>query len=162
MTVEVVKPPHTSNRVVAPSIFLGGTIDMGNSVDWQTEIATVFAEIGLDVTLYNPRRDFWNMDSVPEAHDPLFREQVEWELKNIRGSDAVIFYFAPSSKSPITLLELGLCAASNSENTYVCCPDGFYRKGNVEIVCEQYGVEMFSDLDGLVERIVDRFGENDE
>jgi hypothetical protein len=54
-------------------------------------------------------------------------------------------YFDPNTKSPISLLELGLFASS--KKLIVCCPDGFWRKGNVRIVCELYNIPLFNDYD---------------
>ena len=61
-------------------------------------------------------------------------------------------YVAPATKSPVTLLELGLFARSG--RLAVCCPDGYWRKGNVEIVCARYGVPMLESLDGLISYIL--------
>ena len=49
-------------------------------------------------------------------------------------------YFAPKSRAPIRLLELGLFARSG--RLIVCCGDGFWRRGNVEVVCARNGVPM--------------------
>ena len=37
----------------------------------------------------------------------------------------------------------------------VCCPEGFYRKGNVDIVCNRYGVTMAKDVDDLVKKTLE-------
>lgn len=62
-------------------------------------------------------------------------------------------YFDPKTKSPITLLELGLFA--RSQKLIVYCPTGYWRKGNVDVVCERYNVHQvvtFSDLVAEVKR----------
>src|SRR5687768_13327093 len=43
------------------------------------------------------------------AHDeePKFREQVEWELAGLERADLIAMWFAPDTKSPITLLDRG-------------------------------------------------------
>ena len=51
------------------------------------------------------------------------------------------------------MLELGLFA--NSGKLIVCCPDGFWRKGNVDIVCERYRIKQMSGLPDLVQSIVE-------
>jgi hypothetical protein len=53
-------------------------------------------------------------------------------------------YFDPNTKSPISLLELGLFA--QSKKLIVCCPRGFWRKGNVDITCDRYGIPFFDDF----------------
>jgi hypothetical protein len=42
---------------------------------------------------------------------------------------------------------LGLVAKDNNKRVIVYCPDKFYRKGNVDIVCEKYGMLVFNDLE---------------
>ena len=61
-------------------------------------------------------------------------------------------YFAPQTKSPISLLEFGLYA--KSKKLYVCCPNVFYRKENIDIVCEKYNIPQKENLDELVEELL--------
>jgi len=84
--------------------------------------------------------------------DSHFRAQVEWELEALENAQLIVMYFAPTSKAPITLLELGLLATSG--RLRVCCPDGYWRKGNVEVVCERYGIPLLPDLGALIAEIV--------
>jgi hypothetical protein len=49
-------------------------------------------------------------------------------------------------------MELGL--HTNSNKMCVCCPEGFYRKGNVDIVCNKYNIPMVDDVDGLIDFIL--------
>ena len=70
-----------------------------------------------------------------------FNEQVSWELDHIDQADMILMYFDPDTKSPITLLELGLLTA-NADKVLVCCPEGYWRKGNVDIVCQRYGISQ--------------------
>jgi hypothetical protein len=62
--------------------------------------------------------------------------------------------FDPNTKSPISLLELGLHASS--EKMVVICPEGFWRKGNVDIVCEKHNIKQVKDIDELVEYIYEK------
>jgi hypothetical protein len=73
---------------------------------------------------------------------------VEWELEAQERAELILMYFAPSTKAPITLLELGLFARTGK--LVVACPDGFWRKGNVEVVCSRYGVPLVGHLDTLI------------
>jgi hypothetical protein len=57
-------------------------------------------------------------------------------------------YFSPETKSPISLLELGLHAESS--RMVVCCPPGFWRKGNVDIVCTRYNIPLFNDMESAI------------
>lgn len=128
------------------SIFLAGTIDNGDSFDWQSEV--IKSLNGFDITILNPRRKDWDSSWKQTIDDPQFNEQVNWELDALDKADFILMYFAPESKSPISLLELGLYA--NSNKLIVCCPDGFYRKGNVEIVCKRYGISLFNSLELMI------------
>jgi hypothetical protein len=135
-----------------PSVFLAGSIEMGAAEDWQTGVARALAD--LDVVILNPRRDEWDASWVQSITNPHFRGQVEWELEGLERADVVAMYFAPSSRAPITLLELGLSAKSG--RVAVCCPDGFWRRGNVEIVCHRYGVSLVATLPELIAEVRQR------
>ncbi len=130
------------------SVFLAGSIEMGAAIDWQCRVKDALQD--LDVAVLNPRREAWDA-SWPQTPDfAPFREQVEWELVAQEAASLVIFYFAPDTKSPITLLELGLNARRRS---IVCCPTGYWRKGNVDMVCRRYGLPQAETLDDLIEAL---------
>ena len=127
-------------------IFLAGSIEMGNAEDWQTKIVETFKD--KPYVFLNPRRDDWDSSWEQVITNPQFNEQVTWELNSLDSADIIIMYFDPNTKSPISLLELGLHA--NSGKMIVCCPKGFWRKGNVDIVCERYDVPVVCDIDSLI------------
>ena len=131
------------------SIFLAGSIDMGTSIDWQNEL--VARLLDYKGYLYNPRRKDWDSSWEQKIENGQFIEQVEWELDAMDKADLIIYYFAKDSKSPITLLELGL---HKDDNIIVCCPEGFYRKGNVDIVCKKYNIKTCKTLNELVIQII--------
>lgn len=58
-------------------------------------------------------------------------------------------YFAPNSKSPISLLETGLF----KDKLLVCCPEGFYKKGNIDIVCKRNNIPQINDLNKAIKEI---------
>jgi hypothetical protein len=60
-------------------------------------------------------------------------------------------FFAPATKAPITLLELGLFARSGK--LLVGCPVGFWRRGNVEVVCARYGIPLVDSLTALIDLV---------
>jgi hypothetical protein len=132
-----------------PSVFLAGSIEMGAAEDWQARLESALA--GVDVLLLNPRRDEWDASWVQSIRNPTFVEQVEWELAGMERASLVAMYFAPSTKAPVTLLELGLNARGGK--LLVCCPDGYWRKGNVEVVCRRYGVPLVAGLDELAAEV---------
>lgn len=151
--MNVVKPPHSlvSNRRNSTSIFLAGSIENGTASNWQDEVEDYFSKSGKSAyyTIYNPRRDKWDPDLAQEYENPQFYQQVNWELNALDKADVIIMYFDPSTKSPISLMELGLYASSGKIN--VVCPKDFWRSGNVEIVCEKYGIPLFRNLEDLLE-----------
>jgi len=152
----VIKAPNlmSVNDVFNYTIFLAGSIEMGKAVDWQTQLVEQLAPFS-DVTLFNPRRDDWDSSWKQSIDDPQFLEQVEWELDHIENSDLVVFYFDPATKSPISLLELGIVCASKKD-AIVCCPPDFYRKGNVDITCSKHFVDVVETLEELVAEIKQR------
>ncbi|GAA4107556.1 hypothetical protein GCM10022393_02950 [Aquimarina addita] len=134
------------------SVFLAGSIEVDSAERWQD---LVIRELSEDkVTLLNPRRASWDNSWEQSIDNPKFNEQVTWELDALEQADLIILYFDKNTKSPISLLELGLYAASNK--LIVCCPDGFWRKGNVDIVCKRYGVPQVDSLEELINKVKQR------
>lgn len=131
------------------SFFLAGSIEMGKAEDWQKKIQTELADE--EIVFFNPRRTDWDSSWEQSIDNPQFKEQVEWELSGLRNASVIIMYFDPATKSPISLLELGLHA--EHEQIIVCCPEGFWRKGNVDIICEQYDIPMYDSLDKMIDGI---------
>jgi hypothetical protein len=143
----VVKPPSPIVRAPGtPAVFLAGSIEMGTAGAWQAQVEAALA--GVPVTIWNPRREAWDASWRQSIDEPLFREQVEWELEAQERADLVAMYFAPETRAPITLLELGLFARSGK--LLVCCPEGYWRRGNVQVVCRRYRVREVPDLEGLI------------
>lgn len=132
-----------------PVVFLAGTIDMGNSEDWQERIGNKLSE--LDIIVLNPRRREWNADWEQSVHNPQFCAQVNWELDGLKRANCILFHFAAGSQSPVTLLELGLYASTGK--CLVHCPTGFWRKGNVDMVCLRYAIPTIEHLDQAPVRI---------
>lgn len=134
------------------TIFLAGSIEMGAAEHWQAKVVEMLAET--EYTLLNPRRDDWDSSWEQSMKDARFVEQVQWELQGLEGCDKAIVYFSPETKAPITLMELGLLVSSkNPYDVYVVCPEGFYRKGNVDVVCDRYGIVQYSTLEAACEAI---------
>jgi hypothetical protein len=131
------------------SVFFAGSIAMGRAEPWQAAVEQALRD--LPITILNPRRESWDASWEQSIDHSEFREQVEWELKAQECASMIAMYFAPAEPSPITLLELGLFARSGK--LVVCCPTGFWRRGNVEVVCARYGIPTVADLPRLIEAI---------
>lgn len=150
--MKIFKPPYippclSSFTLNSKSVFLAGSIEMGKAEDWQTKFENAMQDVvGF---ICNPRRDDWDSSWIQTKENVQFRGQVEWELEMLDQCSIIALYFDPKSTSPITLMELGLHAYDNK--LIVCCPEGFFRKGNVDIVCERYGIKQVETLDKLIE-----------
>lgn len=160
--IRVIKAPTPwmKEDVREVTIFLAGSIEMGAAVDWQTEVTnelTMRQDASYKnnvtwlrpITILNPRRDDWNSAWTQSIKNPQFNQQVTWELESLERADFIYMHFDPKTKSPITLLELGMCAPMKHEKLIINCPDKFWRKGNVEIMAAKYGCTMVNDFAAL-------------
>jgi hypothetical protein len=146
MEAIVVTPPAKAFDVPYKKIFLAGSIEMGKAEDWQSKI--IDAVQNSKRVIFNPRREQWDSSWKQTIDNPKFREQVEWELEALENADMIIMNLVPETMSPISLLEFGLFARSGKLVVY--CPDGFWRKGNVDVVCEKYNVPQVEKFDELI------------
>lgn len=143
------KPPTSFIEYLArfrKRVFLAGSIEQGRARPWHGEIIKR-AGAPEDVLFLNPRRAQWDASWKQEITDPMFKGQVDWELDGIDYADTVFFYFEPGTKAPVTMLELGIALASGKE-CIVCCPTGFWRKGNVDITCARYATTVYDTFEG--------------
>lgn len=142
------------------TIFLAGTIDLGNSVDWQDAVISYFKENwkhdDIDLIFYNPRRDRWgNLDKDEMKY------QIEWELERQERCDINFMNILGTSKSPISLMEIG--AFKDKRYVYIACPEEFYRFDNVRVFCQHYLLhhnyedtsiqKICDDLEKMIEKI---------
>jgi hypothetical protein len=132
-------------------LFLGGSIEQGIAKPWQQRVSAAFKNDR--IVILNPRRPQWDSSWKNVASNKQFRQQVEWELNGLETCTAALMYFDPNTKSPISLLETGLFAhdrlhnqSASGSKLHVVCPKGFWRKGNVDIVCERYYIDQYSSL----------------
>lgn len=164
MKSPIYKPPSPlSLSQERLSVFLAGSIEMGAAEDWQETLCILLSN--LDVDIYNPRREDWDSSWEQRADNPKFREQVEWELKALEECDLIFLNLIPGTISPISLLELGLYAQdekgrSVATKLVVRCPEGFHRKGNVDIVCQRYNVTQVATYEEFVDIVRHRQGEH--
>ena len=145
----VYAPQYYEDYTDETRVFLAGSIEMGVAEAWQDRFINELKDA--NITILNPRRLEWDSSWEQSINNLQFKEQVEWELKAQEDADLIIMYFDPATKSPITLLELGLF---RKKPLVVCCPDGFWRQGNVEIVCNRYNIQFTRDKELFFKRIV--------
>lgn len=153
MMATTYKPPNNQYLLNSrPIVFLAGSIDNGAAGPWATQLTEQLSD--LDISLLNPRRDDWNPNVKQTIHDPEFKGQVDWELRGLHAANVIAIFFEGNSKSPITLLEFGLYAASGK--VVIACEPGFWRRGNLEVVCETYGITLLDSLDALADGVRER------
>jgi hypothetical protein len=123
-------------------VFLAGSIEMGEAIDWQHDMSIFLNKKGYGV--FNPRRPNWDNSWEQKFENPQFYQQVNWELDALEKANYILLYLLPDTKSPISLLELG--RFSNNKKIFVVCPDGFWRKGNIDIFCNRYNIPLFNTI----------------
>src|SRR5262249_52806894 len=76
----VIRKPPVPHDVPpgACAVFLAGSIEMGTASAWQDALTAALAD--RDLVILNPRRDAWDASWSQSIDNPMFREQVEWEL----------------------------------------------------------------------------------
>ena len=147
--IEVQAPNEVVLDTEYVNVFLAGSIEMGVAEKWQEKVIAALSD--KPIRFLNPRREDWDSSWKQDIHNDNFVEQVIWELSSLELAQIVIMYFDPNTKSPISLLELGLHA--KEQKLVVLCPEGFWRKGNVDVVCEYYGINQVDTFDELIKFI---------
>lgn len=164
MTSKVITPPtKVTSSTNLVDVFLAGSIEMGVAEDWQTRIGNFLSDIPEVGVVYNPRRADFVVNAEQKISNDYFRDQVDWEADGLEKSPVVFMYFDPATKSPITLLELGLILGRNkvimdsfpmmkvvTQSLVVYCPNGFWRQGNVEVMCYRNGIQIHRHLDAAL------------
>lgn len=123
-------------------VFLAGSIDNRYFGNWRKETAK---KLETKVNVFDPTN--MKHDSLNDAE---MKSHIIWELDALAIADKILLNFLPDSKSPISLVELGLYVASNK--LIVVCPKEFYKSRYVFTLCEKYNTPIFENLNkALVE-----------
>lgn len=134
-----------ANKLDTKSVFLAGTIDNGDSLNWQDKTIIELINLGINnIEIYNPRREHWNPNPTKEE----IEKQIKWEQNHLDAANIIAMVLLDDSKSPISLLELGLYA--NTNKLIVFCTPNFYRWDNVRLTCKKYNIELVQDTTPLV------------
>lgn len=143
-------------------VFLAGSIEMNTAERWQDKLLYDLRDFrDSDMLFMNPRRSDWDSSWKQEASNPEFAKQVNWELDRLEEADLILFYFDGSTKSPITLMELGI-HATRDQQVIVYCPSNFWRAGNVDILCQRSSIPVFRTYDKWLEEIRLKLTEHNE
>lgn len=152
---EIIAPQKINITPARTLVFLAGSIEMGVADDWQKKVSDKLLDKYPNIIIANPRREKWDDSWEQSIENPQFSRQVNWEMDNLKRSDLAIFYFQPKTKSPIAMMELGYHLARKDayESTVVCCPDGFWRRGNIEVMMDRAGLGLPLDsIDDLIKQ----------
>lgn len=153
--------PQKAQLVQAPSrpvitgnvsVFLAGTTSRTSGPDWRETLTAAITH--LPVSIFNPLRTDWDSSWREDITFTPFREQTEWELDMQERADVVVVYFGPGTDAPVSLLEFGLCARSGK--TIVACHRDYRKRGNVQIVCQRFGVEFLDTGDAWEVEVIRR------
>lgn len=156
--MQMIKPPYPLSAATGKfTVFLAGSIEMGVAENWQETLEHELMDEA-ELCIFNPRRDDWDSSWKQEITNTHFYEQVSWELDGLERADLIIFYFSPETSSPVSMLELGLFARTGK--LLVCCPEGFWRKGNVDIVCERFDIPQVTSKHEISNYIKQKRNEN--
>ncbi len=151
--IQTIVAPNTEKSKYQ-SVFLAGTIDDGKSEDWQTKVIdTLSSTKNINVTVFNPRRDNWG-----ELGDRALEKQIKWELTHLDNADYILMYIIGTSKSPISLLELGIHIHQADKVIVVCEPE-FYRYENITVTCGYYNVPLYNTLGEGLDVLMTKFTE---
>ncbi|KAL8285820.1 hypothetical protein RB597_002750 [Gaeumannomyces tritici] len=134
--------------------------------DWRDELADALSHLR-HVTIADPFRPDWDAEWEEEMSPKSFTDHVRWELDMQERADVLVIHFGGRldaasfegrtnggaalgelPKTPVSLLELGLRAGSG-RRCMVVCNDGYWRRGNVLLVCERYGIPVFPSIGKL-------------
>lgn len=130
-----------ANKIGAKSVFLAGTIDNGDSLNWQDKVITEIINLGVkNLEVYNPRREHWSENPTIDE----IENQIKWEQNHLDKANVIAMVLLDDSKSPVSLLELGLYA--NTNKLIVFCTPKFYRWDNIRLTCKKYNIELVQDL----------------
>jgi len=155
MKISEIKPPKRVVESFDSTVFLAGAIDMGSAEDWQTALVKHLEKCDSggkvnSLGVFNPRRDGWDNSWDQDLNNSQFFEQVCWELSHIENCDVAVVYFSKESKAPITLMELGkLSEIKAPQDIIVFCPEGYHRKGNVDVLCYTKGIAVHTELESF-------------
>ena len=151
MTITIKPPSRIRPDPNQESVFLAGAIDNGTARDWRSELMEYFD--GDDryngLVFYNPLADNWDPNLQMSITCERFEQQVNWELDMLRNAFLVVFFFPAESVAPISLFELGF-VCDEPDRVMVVAEEGYWRRGNLEVICNRQGIVLGKDLVDMV------------
>jgi len=126
-------------------LYLGGSIDKKYGSPWHRNIISfISSKLGREskLTIYNPKREEWDKDWP--ADSKVIDEQALWELKAMEHADLIFMFFESSCSSSVGMMQLGLNAKEGK--LVVVCERHFWKKRDVDVICETYGVPRYDSI----------------
>lgn len=151
--IQVIYAPSEEPLRGVKSVFLAGTTTKVDTADWRDTLSSSLSKY--PITIYNPYRADWDSTWREDINFAPYREQVLWELDKQTKAHLVVIYFHPATQAPVSLLEFGLSAGVPGKAIAVC-PEGYWKRGNVQIVSQKLGVELLDDIENLEGAIIKR------
>ena len=145
----LITPLENIGRLEHPAIFLAGSVETGKTIKWQDYVAEKLQNF--DVAILDPRRESGKFNWNASIKNKKFKEQLTWEFNALSKSNYIILNFSAESKSPVSLLELGLFARYHK--IFCCCAPKYWRHGNVEFVCDHFQIPLYHDLDEVLKEV---------
>lgn len=130
----ILTPPSLFAANTGPKIFLAGSIDSGQALDWQSDVAAYIETswVEVDITVYNPRR---TEEFLPEMEN----ETAAWSIAMLNMADYILLHLTGDGASPISTLELGIFI--NDQRLFLSIDDSYSRKELVEYHYNSFGVQ---------------------
>ena len=113
--------------------------------DWQSKFTTKLEDLRVDV--FCPR--YPSSHTVP-APDGLF----EWEIDHMSIANVIAFNFISNEDCSSALIALGMYA--RTDRIIVCCDDEFYKKGDIDALCDREDIPQVDSLDLLIKWTIAR------
>lgn len=150
-----IKPSRTSRH--APVISLTGPISSKRERCWQLPVAEDLRARGFQVR--TPLEKRWLSEWLEHTGEPVFQRNVASNFQDLDESDEILMHFTEDSLAPTSLLQFGRYV--HSGKLTVSCERGFWRRGNLEIMCGLYGVPLFESQRDGVEHLLGRVYRNE-
>lgn len=129
---------------------LAGASEMDSSSRWQETVASFISKAGHIALCSRLQDSKLSTSSFENAH---FFQVRSWELDALELAEFVVFHLDASSKSPEGILELGYAAAKFPKKVCVICPEGFWCKGLVDILCYREDLMKYKSVEEMLDAL---------
>ncbi|SEC82566.1 Nucleoside 2-deoxyribosyltransferase like [Tenacibaculum sp. MAR_2009_124] len=124
-------------------VFLAGSLSIDKIDNWRNTL----------VNSYSTNFDFIDPtnDNYVLLNTSQMEKHINWELEGLELSDIIFMNLLPESKSPISMVELGLYAKSNK--LIICCPEIFYQYRYIKTIAKKYNAALFTELEKGIQHL---------